>query len=347
MKKITKLKKILRKIFVPFKNSYNFAFISTGTNKRKTLVLSAVWLNVLFYTTIIFVVGVGLRTVFWGKELFFLRRVAGPILEENDILKKENNRLILEKEEVVKKMDSLQKFVAKERERLFNKLNIATSELEGLKHFINELKILANMKVPETQAKRLNGPVGIGGVDMDTSVYRKMFEKRIITDYSTEGIVQRARKLANEIKGFRHGLKPLREKFERKLSIIEGRPYGWPCIGPITSPFGPRKGHFHTGIDIGAPLGTPVFSTGDGVVVFKGYAGGYGNVIKIDHGKGFATLYAHLLKYHVSIGDRISKGDVIGYVGSTGNTTGPHLHYEVQINGVPVNPEPYLEIKNQ
>ncbi len=94
----------------------------------------------------------------------------------------------------------------------------------------------------------------------------------------------------------------------------------------------------HTGVDIGASSGTPIKAAGDGVVVMAGYNGGYGNWTLIDHGDGTATGYAHQSSIGVRIGQQVSTGEVIGQVGSTGASTGPHLHWEVRVNGTPVDP---------
>ena len=129
-----------------------------------------------------------------------------------------------------------------------------------------------------------------------------------------------------------------------------GVPQGRPVNGPITSGFGPRTDPFgggtrnHTGIDFGAPLGTPVTATAGGRVIQAGDRGdGYGNLVIIDHGNGYQTYYAHLSRINVRVGDTVRDGQNIGNVGSTGRSTGPHLHYEIRRNGTPINPAPYLD----
>ena len=118
----------------------------------------------------------------------------------------------------------------------------------------------------------------------------------------------------------------------------------WPVNGPIASPFGPRvqpiigASTFHPGVDIAVSQGTPIKAAGDGVVRMAGPNGGYGNFTLIDHGGGLATGYGHQSRIAVSVGQQVSTGQVIGYVGSTGTSTGPHLHWEVRVNGSPVNP---------
>jgi murein DD-endopeptidase MepM/ murein hydrolase activator NlpD len=116
----------------------------------------------------------------------------------------------------------------------------------------------------------------------------------------------------------------------------------WPVNGPVTSPFGYRWGRLHAGIDIGVPYGTPIHAAAAGTVVLAGWTGGYGNYTCIDHGGGLATCYAHQSSYAVSVGAQVSQGQVIGYVGSTGHSFGAHLHFEVRINGNPVDPLGYL-----
>lgn len=122
----------------------------------------------------------------------------------------------------------------------------------------------------------------------------------------------------------------------------------WPVIGAITASFGERmdpfsgEGAFHPGIDISAPVGTPVHASADGIVAYAGWEEGYGRLVVIDHGFGISTCYAHLSGLNTRVGARVDRGDVIGYVGDTGRSTGPHLHYEVRINSTPVNPWRYL-----
>jgi murein DD-endopeptidase MepM/ murein hydrolase activator NlpD len=118
----------------------------------------------------------------------------------------------------------------------------------------------------------------------------------------------------------------------------------WPARGPITSPFGWRfrGSNFHTGIDIGAGYGTSVDAATSGMVVLAGWDGGYGRCVLIDHGDGLATRYAHLSRIDVGLGERVNKGEIIGNVGESGNATGPHLHFEVIINGSVENPLHFL-----
>jgi murein DD-endopeptidase MepM/ murein hydrolase activator NlpD len=124
----------------------------------------------------------------------------------------------------------------------------------------------------------------------------------------------------------------------------------WPVEGSITGSFGERidpfngEGAFHSGVDISSSFGTPVIAPADGVVSFADFLGGYGRAIILDHGHGISTRYGHLANFAVIAGQEIHRGDTIGYVGLSGRSTGPHLHYEVRINDTPVNPHKYLRL---
>ncbi|MEO7837558.1 MAG: peptidoglycan DD-metalloendopeptidase family protein [Acidimicrobiales bacterium] len=116
----------------------------------------------------------------------------------------------------------------------------------------------------------------------------------------------------------------------------------WPLRGRISSEYGPRWGGFHSGIDIAQSAGAPIVAAKDGVVAFAGWMDGYGNFVLVDHGGGYVTGYAHNSKLAASRGDTVDQGQAIAYVGSTGRSTGNHLHYEVRVDGKPQNPRGYL-----
>jgi murein DD-endopeptidase MepM/ murein hydrolase activator NlpD len=116
----------------------------------------------------------------------------------------------------------------------------------------------------------------------------------------------------------------------------------WPVNGPVTSPFGWRWGRMHEGVDIGAGDGTPIRAAASGQVVYAGWMSGYGNLVAIDHGRGISTAYGHQSSIAVGVGQVVSQGQTVGYVGCTGHCFGPHLHFEVRINGSPVDPLGYL-----
>lgn len=144
-------------------------------------------------------------------------------------------------------------------------------------------------------------------------------------------------------------LKGLQQFLQSKKATLLATPFLWPVLGPISSRFGDVRLSSHSGgtrphrgVDIPAPLGTPIAAPADGVVRLVGCDSDYGRLILLDHGYGYSTLYGHLRKILVKRGDRVREGQSIGTVGSSGKSTGPHLHYEVRIQGRPVNPASYL-----
>lgn len=131
-------------------------------------------------------------------------------------------------------------------------------------------------------------------------------------------------------------------------SLLASKPKGWPSRGWMTSGFGMRRSPFsgkpkmHQGLDIAASIGTPVYATADGIVSQSETVAGYGKLVVIEHGYGYKTYYGHNSKLNVKVGQKVRRGDRIASVGNSGSSTGAHLHYEVRLNGVPLNPRKYL-----
>jgi murein DD-endopeptidase MepM/ murein hydrolase activator NlpD len=175
------------------------------------------------------------------------------------------------------------------------------------------------------------GESGIGGLDL-------------ALDSPAEGLEL----VANRATSLADRLDSVEVQLEEHLRWISSVPAIMPTRGLFTSTFGPRRDplngrrSFHQGIDISAPPGSPVRAPADGVVVLAARHGGLGNAIFLSHGFGLATRYGHMSRLAVKPGDRVRRGDVIGYVGNTGRSTGYHLHYEVHLDGQPVNPLAYI-----
>ena len=140
-----------------------------------------------------------------------------------------------------------------------------------------------------------------------------------------------------------------------KLAALQAMMKALPVSAPLTeydigSPFGAREDpingreSFHTGLDFDAPYGSPVYATAPGVVTYAGFRNDYGKIVEIDHGHGLTTRYAHLHRYTVSVGQRVAAHSQIGELGSSGRATGPHVHYEVLVNGEPQDPEKFLHL---
>jgi len=175
---------------------------------------------------------------------------------------------------------------------------------------------------------------GVGGVrnnDVDGNPYRDDVDKMSFRSHRLE-----------------RDLSVLEQKFVAQSQLLSCTPSIAPVRGILTDAFGGRSDPFtgepgtHNAVDISSAVGQPVRAPADGLVVKSEWANGYGNVIYLSHGYGFSTRYGHLSSFKVKPGDHVKRGDVIGYVGSTGRSTGPHLHYEVRLNNNPVNPLEYI-----
>jgi murein DD-endopeptidase MepM/ murein hydrolase activator NlpD len=211
------------------------------------------------------------------------------------------------------------------------------TELLSLKNFDHKLRVMADLeKTPD------NGfMLGIGGPD----------EVAIPPEYQT-GLSQQITKDLNELSldatKQEISFHELTDFFSEQKSILSSTPSIWPVRGWITSGFGRRVDPFtgykklHEGLDIATRTGTPVIAPCAGIVTNIKRDYGYGKMLEINSGNGIVTRYGHNSKILVRVGDRVKRGDLIAYVGNTGRSTGPHLHYEVLVNGVPVNPMKYI-----
>jgi murein DD-endopeptidase MepM/ murein hydrolase activator NlpD len=203
-------------------------------------------------------------------------------------------------------------------------------------------------------------------LEADRAEVAQIREQRASVLAARRAVLAEKRGLLGEVKSKRAAQRQILDQLERESQQIQslltgqassvsgpfptgGGQLAWPAAGPVISGFGPRTHPIfgdtrtHTGIDIGAPYGAPVVAADDGVVVFAGVMSGYGNAIVVDHGGGLATTYNHLSSFSVSSGSRVGRQQTVGAVGCTGYCTGPHLHFEVRINGAPVDPMPYLQ----
>jgi hypothetical protein len=163
-----------------------------------------------------------------------------------------------------------------------------------------------------------------------------------------QDLLKQLDQLDNKVKAQEHESRELKSYFEDQQALLASAPSIWPVRGWVTSDFSVRLDPFtgervtHDGMDIATGLGTPVRAPADGTVVFAGVEGGYGHVLVLDHGYGLKTRYGHLSRIDVKAGDKVHRGDFIAAVGSTGRSTGPHLHYEVRVNGVADNPRKFI-----
>ncbi len=225
-----------------------------------------------------------------------------------------------------------------------NKIHTLQTRLESLQQFDMKIRILANIQSP---ASKEENTYSIGGPTIDTGGYpvplsgvsKGMLIKKIKMDIdellSKTGLEERS-------------LQEVYENILDKKDLLLATPSLWPTHGFISSGFGYRINpitggkEFHEGIDIATQLGNHVVAPSNAIVSFAGPDDGYGLAIILDHGYGITTLYGHLSKIDVKVGELVKRGQVIGNIGDTGFSTGPHLHYQVMINGIPINPMKYL-----
>ena len=204
-----------------------------------------------------------------------------------------------------------------------------------------EMNALAETDARVRQLAKLDAdpqglPVAIGGLPEDGSVE------------AVDEIQRQINKLQVEIELRRQSQEDIRNLLNDQVSLSRATPKGWPTKGWLTSYFGTRKSPFtgrrvmHEGLDIAANVGTPVIATADGIVARVGYSPSYGKEVVIDHGYGYRTIFGHSSKILVKPGQRVKRGDKVALVGNPGRSTGPHLHYELRMNGVPIDPRKTL-----
>jgi murein DD-endopeptidase MepM/ murein hydrolase activator NlpD len=223
-----------------------------------------------------------------------------------------------------------------------SKIEDLEKQLSKLKDFDKRIRIIANLeKSQETTAF-----MGMGGPSPSD------VRERLKTENNEMGLAQQMRtdieRLESEATSQEESLSELEKLLQSKREMLAHTPSIWPVHGWVTSGFGFRTNPFtglnqmHEGLDIANRIGTPVIAPADGIVSDTGKDSAYGNVIVISHGFGINSRFLHLSKIFVSPGHRVKRGDKIAEVGSTGKSTGPHLHYEVRVNGIPVNPVRYI-----
>lgn len=224
---------------------------------------------------------------------------------------------------------------------LTEKLKSVESQLANVSDFNAKIRVMANLDPGYTPTV-----TSMGGTE------RGDFTEQYLTSHRQELLV---RKMHNFLEQLQTETRLEELQQEELLAVLRSNqnffastPSVWPMEGFVTSGFGYRSSpftgrrEFHSGLDISSPTGTPVYATAKGQVIFAGKDGAYGLTVIIDHGSGIATSYSHLHSIVAKTGQSVSRGELVGHVGSTGRTTGPHLHYEVRLNGIPVDPKRYI-----
>ncbi len=222
---------------------------------------------------------------------------------------------------------------------MYHKFTELEQDLERVRELDGKLRVMLNLDPPKQTAQ--NNPAG---GTQETSFKTFPYHQELLVRKMHDFIDQLKVDARMEEVRQQEILTALRQQRE----ILASTPSIWPTQGLVTSEFGYRTSpftgqrEFHQGIDVSAPEGTPIYAPANGWVTYTGKDGGYGITLVIDHGRGIKTRYAHLQRFLVYKKDEVSRGQLIGYVGNTGRSTGPHLHYEVRINNIPVDPRRYI-----
>jgi murein DD-endopeptidase MepM/ murein hydrolase activator NlpD len=255
------------------------------------------------------------------------------------LLKTESYNQVRQDRENLRKDYKQMAQIAHDRDVQVASLGALANEVASL-YGLKQNKLAAARPAPAAGAAAAPTPTTLGQADK--------LNQQQVTQSIDQFYALRAQALSGRVsRALEGGLTP---SFSGDWTALADAPSMWPIEGPVTSSFGEREdpfngeGAFHSGIDISAPFGSPVRATADGEVSDAAMGAGYGREVVLNHGHDVMTVYGHLSAIAVLPGQHVTRGEVIGYVGQTGRSTGPHLHYEVRVHNVPVNPHKYLRV---
>lgn len=240
-------------------------------------------------------------------------------------------------------LEESQKTVQDQRNQLLSlasKIKTIKKDILRIRDFDSKLRVMINIDQDQRGGTSLGGAESADFTDNYLPMHRQEVLARKMHDF--------LRQLNTEARLEEIKQQELMQVIRSNKELWASTPSIWPVQGWLSSRFGYRTSpftmqrEFHKGLDISAPQGTPIYAPAKGKVTFSGRDGGYGIAITVDHGSGMTTRYAHLHSMAVKNHQKVTRGQLIAYVGNTGRSTGPHLHYEVRLNGVPVNPMRYI-----
>ena len=236
-------------------------------------------------------------------------------------------------------LNNAQRVIEEQRRQIVNlagRITGVSQDLQRVQRFDSKLRMMMNME---------KDPAEVGGAPGDFSrAYLPLHRQELAARKMQDFLSHLSESVRLEEVRQQDLLRALRENRDALASM----PSIWPVVGFISSSFGGRSspfgggGQFHKGLDISNRMGTPVLAPAQGAVILAARDGAYGNSVEINHGGGIVTKYGHMQHWAVQPGQWVKRGEIIGYIGMSGRTTGPHLHYEVRLNGVPVNPMRYI-----
>lgn len=298
--------------------TYTILFIPAARERMKRIDFSHRWMMGAWISGGSFLV---LALIFAGVALYLLHK-------ENRMVELAHSSQH-QKEEIV---------------RIYGRLQEIHSRLVHLSRQEKKIRMILNSSSGTSQDELR----GLGGPD-------SLMAPSVLIQKGPNGMSELMEEMDHQLDSLRNGISnqevslvSLRNSIVRQRLRWAFTPSIWPVKGVLTSGFGWRSSpfgvgrDFHPGIDIAGPVGIPIVATADGTVVFAGWDQGYGKSVRINNGYGFETLFGHLEQFVVYAGEKVNRGEVIGYLGNTGLSTGPHLHYEIYRDNVPVNPTRYI-----
>lgn len=304
------------------KEKFTFVIISPETSKQKNLCFS----KLLVYSGAI---AISFTTLFLVISSLVLFNINENLTNEVFASREKTGNIIALNESYEEQID-----------KLTNNAVIVSEKLNELNDLEYKIRDMVGLNISETAsvADGLSAPLSRSA---DRTVN--------IPDNSSIYVPEDSNEVITLIENEKEIIDKFSKDLEERLDFLDARPDQFPATGRITSPFGFRihpttgKKDYHKGIDIANEQGTPIFAAGSGVVTYVGYNGGYGRMIIISHGYGYKSVYAHLKSASVNLGDAVEKGNKIALMGSTGLSTGSHLHFEIHYNGKQINPLNILE----
>jgi len=301
---------------------YSLVFFQGSTASPKRFRISSHWFRVSIYSSLVILIGVLSTFMYFSQKYYYLASDEVELTE----LRRESKIRKIQAEKIAAQVKNLE------------------SEMARLGRFEKKLRVITALEdSPQNSAKSVGvgGSYGLSSYSLTTSLAH---ESKALANRLSNNLGH----LTAQAKIKAISLQELDDFFKNQKSLLQSTPSVWPTRGWVTSGFGYRKSPFtglrekHEGWDIGARTGSAVRATADGMITVAGRERGYGKLIEIDHGYGVVTRYGHNSKNLIKVGNEVKRGQIVALVGNTGRSTGPHLHYEVLVNGVPANPKNYI-----
>jgi len=304
------------------KEDYSLVFFSGATASPRRFRISSRWFRVCGYSALVILFGIVSTFIYFSQKYYY---------QAND----EIELTELRRESKIRKVQA---------EKIATQMKNLESDMARLGRFEKKLRVITALEdSPQNSEKNwgVGGSYGLSSYSLTTSLAH---ESKALANRLSNNLGH----LTTQAKIKTISLQELDDFFKSQKSFLQSTPSVWPTRGWVTSGFGYRKSPFtglrekHEGWDIGARFGSAIRATADGMITVAGRERGYGKLIEIDHGYGVVTRYGHNSKNLIKVGSKVKRGQIVALVGNTGRSTGPHLHYEVLVNGVPANPKNYI-----